>query len=248
MGIVPFRKKKTGPHTVFTFKAKSKGFSFTLLCPTKTVQSYEMLCRLFKLDPSAVVSAEQVHSDTIRLVGTRDRGKAMSDCDSLVTNSPDITLTVKTADCVPVAIFDPDNGAMAMVHAGWRGTVKNICVKTLRAMRRHFDTKAKRCIIAIGPSIGGCCYEVDDAVVRPLKKRLRGYGKALRRSGPEKWMLDLGKLNTIQLVRAGVKKGNIQALGICSSCRNDIFPSYRVEGKKAGRTFSIAVMRHDGKN
>jgi YfiH family protein len=242
--ICCFSRKKISSRIVFIFKLRSKVHEFQFIVPTRSIgSSPEELCALTGLLSKRPVQAEQVHGDKVSLAALSHRGKTISKADALITNELDTPLVIRTADCVPLAIFDPVNGAIASVHAGWRGSVAGIAVKTLRKMQRHFDTQNKNCIIAVGPCIGRCCYEVDEKVMAPLKKNFRKWRSVARRKGEGKWMLDLAELNRLQLVGTGVKKSNIVSMGICTSCRNDLFHSYRIEKDKAGRTYSLAVLR-----
>ena len=135
------------------------------------------------------------------------------------------------ADCVPVLFADLESGAIGLAHAGWRGTVANIGVKTLAAMGEAFGTKPQNVLVGIGPSIGACCYEVDDFV----RDQAQGYEEFFASKGGGKYQLDLWGMNKRQLVQVGVPAENIMISGVCTNDNVELFYSYRAEQGKTGR-------------
>jgi hypothetical protein len=119
--------------------------------------------------PVSLATLRQIHSDIV--VPAEGRTGCLGEGDALVSNTPGRTVAVKTADCVPILLVDAANRTVAAVHAGWRGTVRQIARQAAEAMRRDFDTRVRNLHVAIGPAIGGCCYEVGPEVAaefRPL--------------------------------------------------------------------------------
>jgi len=189
-----------------------------------------------------IVQAEQVHGSLVAVVSADDRGRTVPGCDSLATSTPGLPLCIRTADCVPVFIFDPAGGAIGLAHAGWRGSAERILPGTIKAMEEAFDTNARDCIIDMAPSIGKCCYEVDEAVMKPVRESCGGWSKAANRKKNGKWSLDLAALNRIQALELGVRPGNIRTSGKCTGCSGS-FHSFRRDGKAAGRHYTIAMLR-----
>lgn len=180
--------------------------------------------------------AEQVHGHRVKLVTAGDRGagrlareSAFADTDALMTREPGIMLAAFFADCVPLFFCDPVNRAVAIAHAGWRGTAANIAAETVRAMEERFGTRPGDLLAAIGPSIGPCCYEVDDAVVRQI-----GMKPPVRKDNG-RYMLDLKEANRQFMIKAGLGPNHIEVSGYCTCCRTDLFFSHRGEGGKTGR-------------
>jgi YfiH family protein len=145
--------------------------------------------------------------------------------DALVSNISDIGLTIRTADCLPILIADPTNRAVAAIHAGWRGVVAEIGPKAIAAMVHEFGSKPEGLVIAIGPGIGPCCFEVGPEVAIQF-----GY------SGRTK--IDLVETVCRQLGRNGVSRGQISTSGLCSYCNPELFESYRRDREAAGRMFA----------
>lgn len=117
-----------------------------------------------------------------------------------------------------------------MAHAGWRGTVAQIGRKTVEAMQQSFGSRPADIVAAIGPSIGQCCYEVDDFV----RSKAIGYEQffAPRAENPGKYLLDLWGYNRQVLLNAGLKAENILTAGVCTEHNHEMFCSYRAEQGK----------------
>ena len=89
----------------------------------------------------------------------------------MVTAQNGIFLSVLTADCVPLLFIAPKQRLAAAVHAGWRGTLAGIASKTVDYFMSRYGVAAGDLEVALGPSIGVCCYEVNDDVATPLMKK-----------------------------------------------------------------------------
>ena len=151
--------------------------------------------------------------------------------DAIITDRPRTWVTVRTADCVPILLMEADRGIVASVHAGWRGTVGGISGKVIRMMHEIFGCKPGLLRAAIGPSIGPCCYEVDEPVMQPLKRAFPYWSEALEETRPGRGQLDLRRLNRLALEEAGVDPFRIAAVNVCTACHPDLFYSYRRDGK-----------------
>ena len=134
--------------------------------PENVLENYRILGDAVGFKPEDTVFTRQVHSDIIDRVGKRDCGRRLQfpvdhECDGLITDEPNVVLTVFSADCTPVLLYDPVCRAIGAVHAGWRGTAAQIAVKAARRMCAEFGCKAENIRAAIGPCIGPCCFETD---------------------------------------------------------------------------------------
>jgi hypothetical protein len=179
-----------------------------------------------------VVSVKQVHgTDVLVLDRPVEPGEGFSGgWDALVTNQPRVLLTVRTADCVPVLIYDPSRQVVAAVHAGWRGTVSGIIPKTVAVLRRRFASPASSLRIGIGPSIGVCCYEVDEPVLKRLRACRKDWRTMVRDIRGGRAMLDLQAVIRSQLRTAGVRARQIHTAMLCTACHPELFYSYRRDG------------------
>ncbi|CAG7620976.1 peptidoglycan editing factor PgeF [Paenibacillus allorhizosphaerae] len=200
----------------------------------------------------AATYAEQVHGKEIQVVsralrgaGNDSREKALQAKDGFVTSEPGVFLFALFADCVPLFFYDPIRRAVGLAHAGWKGTVLQIAKATLETMSAAFGTKPRDVIAAVGPSIGACCYEVDDAVISRVDKLLpelpgsgngtEGSSAVYERKTDGKYNLNLQQLNRQIMIKAGILPAHIEITGLCTSCRTDLFFSHRKENGKTGR-------------
>ena len=175
---------------------------------------------------SGLVTARQVHGTTLsRVPGSISRPEA----DALWSDEPGVAVGVVTADCVPLLLVSVGRPAVAAIHAGWRGSAARIGEEVVTEFARASRVDPSEMVVAIGPHIGPCCYEVDDPV-RRLIPHNSVFSRA-RRAGH--YMLDLCELNRMQLVRAGVHEGRIERVGGCTACEGSLYHSYRRGG--AGR-------------
>ena len=209
-----------------------------------------------------LISLKQIHSDVVHLFNSAPSETCQGD--ALATNRPGLLLGVQTADCVPILLVDPKKRAVVAIHAGWRGTLARIVVKAIGKMQMQYKSNPADLLAAIGPSIGGCCYEVGTEVATQF---LSQFAEAPQwfdefRTGDEpnpiQWLnrmppghqpppknvlLDLRKANRAQLLGAGLRSSNIFVSDLCTACRRDLLFSYRKEGPQSGRLLSVIGLR-----
>ena len=179
------------------------------------------------LSQDGMSTLKQIHSTQV-LVADRAEG-CVGEGDALLTGEPGVTVSVRTADCLPILVVDIHHLVVAAVHAGWRGTADGVVVETLRRMRQEFGTKPADVIAAIGPGIGKCCYEVGEEVARRF-----GITHAGR--------IDLAAENARQLTREGVPSASISLAATCTFC-DTRFHSWRRDRERAGRMISYVRMK-----
>lgn len=183
---------------------------------------------------------KQVHGTDALVV---DRALTSSDrfsggWDALVTDQRGIMVAVRTADCVPVLLHDPKRKVVAAVHAGWRGAVAGIVGKTISVMEARFGTVPDHLQISIGPSAGVCCYEVDQTVLDKLPEACPDVRRVIRGQRGGKAHLDLKMLIKEQARSAGIREDSITCVNLCTICHEELFFSYRREGKVMGTMVS----------
>jgi YfiH family protein len=189
--------------------------------------------------------ADQVHGNQVCQVTAAGAGKdslddVIASTDGLFTDKKGILLASFYADCVPLYFLDPASGAIGLAHAGWKGTVGRIAEEMVKAFGHHYQSKPEQLLVAIGPSIGGCCYEVDERIMEQVRTSAKHWESSATASQNGKYMLDLRRLNTEILVEAGVGGGQILSAEWCTSCRTDLFFSHRKEAGTAGKTGRMA--------
>ncbi|MDM5270772.1 peptidoglycan editing factor PgeF [Sulfurovum sp. zt1-1] len=202
----------------------------------------EMAQRLGADIDAHFIVANQTHSDNITVIESREsKGwhtieDAIENCDALITDQKGVVLTILTADCVPVLLFDSKKEIVAAVHAGWKGTKADITGKTVGKMIEVFGSDPEDIIAFIAPSIGRCCYEVGEDVAQHFMDT-----EAFDKVG-EKYMLDLPLINQKQLLDAGLIAEHIEMSGQCTSCEVEKYFSYRKEQGCSGRFMSMIAL------
>jgi YfiH family protein len=196
---------------------------------------------------------EQVHKAEIRKITAKDAGMGAMDLetafkgtDGVYTTEKDLLLTSLYADCVPLYFFDPSKKIAGLAHAGWKGTALNIGGELVKKWVIDENADKDGILAAIGPSIGSCCYEVDEYVMSRMNEALGSRtDAAAKKVSAGKYMLDLKEANRQLLIASGLKENNIVVSNFCTSCRNDLFFSYRKDGGTTGRIMSYIMLKGD---
>ncbi|MGH7875164.1 MAG: peptidoglycan editing factor PgeF [Candidatus Binatia bacterium] len=189
-----------------------------------------------------VVTMRQIHGDHIVEI-MDDKLKEAGEADGMITAASGVYLGVLTADCVPLLFVAPKQRLAAAVHAGWRGTLAGIAANAVRLFENQYGVAPNDIEVALGPSIGACCYEVKDDVAEPLLKK---WGKLTTPSivvKDGKTFINLSRLNRDILRASGVPGTQLFQIGPCTSCATDDFFSYRRAGGQTGRQISVIGWR-----
>jgi len=187
-----------------------------------------------------LVEAQQVHGNKVFAVTAntlpqirRPDGRWVAPAsDALITVQPQITLSLYYADCVPIFLWLPEGNAIGLVHAGWRGSLKDVAGKAVDQLCQLADGSPAQLRAIIGPAICPSCYEVGQEVAETARKL--PHPETFLDHRNDHWHLDLKALNNKLLVRAGLLPGNIEVSPLCTRCRTDLFFSYRAEGTGCG--------------
>jgi YfiH family protein len=186
----------------------------------------------------SLFTVQQVHgNEVVTLSPPLPREKPCAD--GMITQHQGLLLGIRTADCVPVLLVEPQQGVIAALHAGWRGTLKGIVPCAIERLVEDYGIDPSSLFAALGPAIGPCCYEVGRKIGEDIMERWGEACAVAWRPGGEKGFLDLRLVNAILLQQAGVPWVHIQYAGPCTACRVDRFASYRREGARASRQLSV---------
>jgi YfiH family protein len=185
-----------------------------------------------------VVTMRQMHGDNIVEIKD-DKLKEAGEADGMVTAEQGVYLGVLTADCVPILFIAPKQKLAAAVHAGWKGTVAGIAEKTVRLFKSRYGVEPVNLEVALGPSIGVCCYEVRDDVAGPLMKQWGRLTTPSIRVAEGKTYVNLSRLNRDILRAAGIPGSQLFQVGPCTACSPVEFFSYRRERRETGRQISV---------
>lgn len=182
-------------------------------------------------EPKTPVYLKQVHSGTVVRFLNGEKPSQVPTGDAVVADSKEMFIVIQVADCLPVLLFDPVKKLIAGAHAGWKGSLLGIVPEVIRQMvQRGSQTENIR--VWLGPSIHSCCYQVDveRSVLFPHRS------DSLRH-------IDLTAFNQRLLEETGIQKGNIFFDPRCTVCSGENFPSYRRDGKNAGRIFACLALK-----
>jgi YfiH family protein len=188
--------------------------------------------------------AEQVHGSSVAIVDEQTAGRgsesfsdAIGGVDSLITAHPDIPLALFFADCVPVVVAEPFRKVVSVIHAGWRGIFAGIIEKSVRKMAEFAGAGTENMLAFIGPSIGSCCFQVDNDLSERFKQRFKLHDTAMWLSADNH--IDLQELARLQLADCGIEKIRVSLMNLCTSCNNNKLFSYRAADGNTGRHAAI---------
>ncbi|PHI20141.1 polyphenol oxidoreductase [Lewinellaceae bacterium SD302] len=189
------------------------------------------------ISPAQFAGSHQVHGSDVIVVNEPGELKGY---DALITQRPEIILTITTADCFPILIYDPANRSCGAAHAGWRGTAAGIAHKTLVAMQENFGSKPADCLVYVGPGISYNHFEVGREVAIQFPKHHVKAGEK-----PGKYFVDLSAYNHEQLTNAGVPTKQIEVSPDCTVVNNDRYFSYRRESGETGRMLAVIGLKNN---
>jgi purine-nucleoside/S-methyl-5'-thioadenosine phosphorylase / adenosine deaminase len=213
--------------------------------PRSSQQHRHLLLENLNIDSKEIFFVKQVHGNRVFVLDDPKMSVdqvELEEADALITHLTEKPIAVLTADCVPVILYDPAKHVAGVIHAGRKGTQQGIVSKTISMLSRTYGSNPGDMVMALGPAIGGCCYEVEDFCITPFRESYQGWKDFVTANSQSRFMLDLLKANEMDSARAGVLKENIHRSGECTSCNNDRWFSYRREGA-TGRIVSLAMLR-----
>lgn len=205
------------------------------------IENYKIFSDAVGFDYNSLVTSSQDHNTYVRPVTKNECGigiwreKDMMSVDALITNEPNVTLVTHYADCTPLFFVDTVGKAIGLAHAGWRGTVGRIGEEVLRKMTALYGTNPKDVVVAIGPAISQCCYEVDkDCAENFYNLKDLDNSKFIFPKNDGKYMIDLLETNRQIVMKAGVKEENIVLSDLCTKCNSDLLWSHRATNGHRG--------------
>lgn len=210
----------------------------------KNFVNYRNICKELCLDEENLIRAKQGHTDNVLCIDSLEKEDTIDSIeviDGLITNKKGLILSTTNADCILFLMFDPIKKIIANVHSGWKGTLQEISVKTVRKMKEKYGCNPKDIIVCICPSIRKCHFEVGEDVKELFYNQFekqKNVDQFIIREN-DKWFIDTVLINKIILKEAGVLEENIEDSSICSVCNCDKIHSYRAEGENYGLATAI---------
>ncbi|MGN1153177.1 MAG: peptidoglycan editing factor PgeF [Candidatus Gastranaerophilaceae bacterium] len=204
-------------------------------------QNKEDVCKYLNIPQDKLLTSVQTHSANIRIVSPKILTYPNSD--ALIIDETSLAIYLNFADCTPIILYDKKHNIGAIVHAGWRGTVAKIAIKTVEQMKETYLSNVNDIYAVIGPSIAICCYNVGEDVYKQLKSSVSNI-LPFENHIYDKIYVDLKGINKQQLIDIGISKDNIDVCPYCTSCNNDMFFSYRKEHGTTSRHSAILKLKN----
>jgi len=202
--------------------------------PVHVAENRRRFCAALGFRPEQMAWSKQVHGDQVRRVFGSGGSEGF---DALVTNVPGILLAVSVADCTPILVYNKRQKVVAAIHAGWRGTVAEIIVKTLIIMEKEFEIRSEDCFAYVGACIDECSFEVGDEVAAEFAQPFKRFDVELG-----KFFVNLKKANVAQLIAFGIPENQIEISPYCTVLHHEDFFSHRKSGGQAGRGMGVIGM------
>lgn len=213
------------------------------------VQNYKNICEVLQIPFESLVLSKQVHETHIIKVTSEDKGNGVSytnkwdSMDGMYTTEKELTLVTHYADCVPLFFYAPKYAIIGMAHAGWRGTVNEIAKRFIEIWVNTERIPIESIEVAIGPSIGSCCFETDKEVADIFIEQFGNHSFIAYNEDTKKYHIDLWACNQHVLINAGIKAQNIVTAGLCTSCHEDLFFSHRKSNGKRGTLGAFMALK-----
>lgn len=227
--IIAAQSTRIGGVSISPFNSLNLGKS-TNDTVENVIHNRELFFGSLNISLDRISLSKQVHGSKILVV---EEPKTTEGYDAMITNKRNVFLAVSIADCVPILIHDSKNNVVAAIHAGWRGTVENIVLKTLQKMNSNFNSNGEDCFAFIGACIGKTKFEVGIEVANQFESVF--ISEALN----NKFFIDLKAVNNAQLAHFGIPQSNIEISKYCTIENNDLFFSHRKENGKTGRMMAV---------
>lgn len=190
-------------------------------------KNLENFLKALGISKNKVIFPNQIHSSKVLIVDDIDRNKDRNDGDGLITKTKNLFLAIVTADCLPIVFYEKKKKIIAVAHAGYKGIYKGVIKDAIDKFIK-IGGDIKEIQIAVGPSIGECCYDVSIERKEMFEEK---FGNGFIESKGDKYYLNLKKIALSLFIFEGIKKDNIEISKICTKCSNDRFFSYRGDKK-----------------
>ncbi|MBR3117353.1 MAG: peptidoglycan editing factor PgeF [Bacilli bacterium] len=211
----------------------------------KIESEYEELNNILNINPRKISISFQKHTNIVKVVTEDNLDEFFNPADGLITNLKNVALSIRTADCQGILIYDKEKKIIGNIHSGWRGTLGRIIVNAIELMKSTFNSDPKDLIVCFCPSILECCFEVDEDLALDFKKEFSDINidNYIRKGDNNKYYIDTIGINNELLINLGLLKENIINSNICTKCNKDIYHSYRGEPDINGRNVSYIMLK-----
>ena len=244
--LVHFSTVRTGGKSTANYSSLNLGLN-SGDAHENVIANRNTLSKALDISTDRLIFPKQTHTSTVKIItddffaaGETEQKQYLLETDALITNLRGVCIAVKTADCVPVLLFDPRRKVVAAIHAGWRGTAQNIVLKAIHKLAEEFGSDPADLVGAIGPSISPQVYEVGADVHHQFDPK---FHRDTNPVIPGKRLLDLWKANYHQLIEGGVRSEKIELAELCTWSDSSRFFSARRDGARTGRMATGIMLR-----
>ena len=244
--LIHFSTIRVGGSSTDNYHSLNMGFNSGDLAGN-VITNRNILCAALEINPNRLIFPKQTHTASCKTITAaffnldkEEKQPFLNETDAVITNLKGVCVAIKTADCVPVLLYDTKQKVVSAVHAGWRGTVQDIVIKTIHKMVEEFGTDPSDLFAGIGPSISPEVYEVGEEVWKQFSPE---FYHASNPDKADKRLLDLWSANNQQLIQAGVPEEQIEVARTCTFSDSDRFFSARRDGIKTGRMATGIIIR-----
>lgn len=218
------------------FVLKELNFSFKLQPLENTLNNLKIVAKDLNFNFENICRPIQTHSNNVKVV-TKEKGINISEfknTDALITNEKDTPLAITTADCIPIIVFDKEKKIIANVHSGWKGTLNEIIINTIKELQNNFNSNIQDLLFFFGPAICQNCFEVDEDVKDLFYNKfsyLKNINEIIKKAriinNIQKYKIDTLLLNKSLLLNLNIPKENMYFANICTCCNSKYIHSYR---------------------
>lgn len=194
-----------------------------------------------------IIKPIQNHTNKVEIVTESNIENEFNEVDGLITDLKGVALVTSLADCQGILLYDPVKKVIGNIHSGWKGTLNKIVVNAVNIMINDFNCNPKDIIAYITPSIGKCCFEVDEDVKALFLENYNNIEDDIYvgeiKDNKQKYYIDTLSINKKNLLELGLLEKNIEIAGICTKCNSNILHSYRSEKENSGRNIALICMK-----
>ena len=194
-----------------------------------------------------IISPRQTHTNNVVVIDEENIDSELQDVDGVITRLKGVALTIATADCQSIILYDKKNEVIGNIHSGWKGTLNKILGNAIKLMIEEYSSNVEDIIVCIGPSILECCFEVDKDVVEMFLNNFNDIDEFIKlgdiKEDKQKYYIDTIGINKKELINLGVLEGNVYLSNICTKCSSDDYYSYRADGQDSGRNVTLVCMK-----
>ena len=228
------------------FSVKPLNFNGNQISEEEAKKSYDILQKQIDYKLKKIIKPIQNHTNIVQMVTEQNINGIFENVDGLITNLKGVALVTSLADCQGILLYDPINNVIGNIHSGWKGTLNTIIENAIQLMISNYKSNPENILVYITPSIGKCCFEVDEDVKDMFLDKFNCINDIYlgnKMDSKQKYYVDTKSINKKLLLNMGIKEKNIDVSSECTMCKSDKYHSYRKEKDNSGRNVAIICLK-----